>query len=72
MGIPKEVAQEFLFGHVRCMMGEVFLLNSTTISDGARLAVSEAKKQIFQPDWMKIMKIENIKESVRKITSATG
>jgi len=71
MGIPEEVAQEFLFGHIRCVMGEVFLLNSATISDGARLAVSEAKKQIFQPDWMKIMKIENIKESVRKITSAT-
>ena len=71
MGVPEEVAQDFLFGHVRCMMGEVFLLNGATLSDGARLAVSEAKEHLFQPDWMKIMKIESIKETVRKITHAT-
>jgi len=71
MGVPKAAAQDFLFGHVRCMMGEVFLLDGATLSEGARLAVSQAKEQIFQPDWIKVMKIENIKESVRKITRAT-
>ena len=72
MGVPKEVAQDFLFGHVRCMMGEVFLLAGATLSEGARLAVAEAKEQIFHPDWMKIMKIDSIKDSVRKITRAAG
>ena len=72
LGIPEAVARDFLFGHLRCMVGEVFLLDSTTISDGAKLAVSEAKRQIFQPDWMKIMKIDSIKESVQKITHASG
>ena len=71
MGVPRAAAQDFLFGHVRCMMGEVFLLDGATLSEGARLAVSQAKEQIFQPDWIKVMKIENIKESVRKITRAT-
>ncbi len=71
MGVPEAVAQDFLFGHVRCMMGEVFLLDGATLSEGAKLAVAEAKEQIFQPDWMKVMKIENIKESVRKITRVT-
>ena len=70
MGVPEAVARDFLFSHVRSMMGEVFLLDSVTISDGARLAAAEARKQIFQPDWMEIMKIDNIKESVRKITGA--
>lgn len=72
MGVPKEVAQDFLFSHVRCMMGEVFLLAGTTLSEGAKLAVAEAKEQIFQPDWMKIMKIDSIKDSVRKITRAAS
>ncbi len=72
MGVPEAVAQDFLFGHVRCMMGEVFLLAGATLSEGARLAVAEAKEQIFQPDWIKIMKIENIKDSVRKITRAAS
>ncbi len=71
MGVPEAVAHDFLFSHLRSMMGEVFLLDGATISDGARIAVAEAKKQILQPDWMKIMRIENIKESVRKITGAT-
>lgn len=71
MGVPKAVAHDFLFSHLRSMVGEVFLLDSATISDGARVAVAEAKKQILQPDWMKIMRIENIKESVRKITGVT-
>ena len=69
MGVPEAVAQDFLLSHVRCMMGEVFLLAGETLSKGARLAVAEAKKEILQPDWMKIMKINSIKDSVRKITS---
>ena len=72
MGVPEAVAQDFLFSHVRCMMGEVFLLAGATLSEGAKLAVAEAKEQIFQPDWMKIMKIDSIKDSVRKITRAAG
>ena len=70
MGIPEAVARDFLLSHVRCMMGEVFLLAGETLSEGARLAVAQAKEQIFQPDWMKIMKIDSIRESVRKITHA--
>jgi hypothetical protein len=71
MGIPEAVARDFLFSHLRCMMGEVFLLEGSTLSEGAKLAVAEAKKRIFQPDWMNIMKIESIKESVQKITHAS-
>jgi pyrroline-5-carboxylate reductase len=70
LGVPEEVAREFLFGHVRCVMGEVFLLDGATLSEGARLAVSEAKKRIFQPDWLQVMSIESIQESVRKIADA--
>jgi len=72
MGVPETVARDFLFSHLRCMMGEVFLLEGSMLSEGAKLAVAEAKKQIFQPGWMNIMKIESIKESVRKITHASG
>jgi hypothetical protein len=71
MGVPETVARDFLFSHLRCMMGEVFLLEGSTLSEGARLAVAEAKKRILQPDWMNIMKIESIKESVQKITHAS-
>jgi len=69
MGVPEEAAQDFLFGHLRDMVGEVFLWNSATISEGARLAVEDAKKQMLRKDWMKIMKIQNIRKSVKRIVS---
>ena len=72
MGIPEEAVRDFLFGHIRTTVAIVFDFAGVPVSDGAKLAVSEAKKQLFQPDWKKIMQIENIQKSVRTITHATG
>jgi len=72
MGIPEQAVRDFLFGHIRTTVAIVFDFAGAPVSDGAKLAVSEAKKQLFQPDWMKIMQIENIQKSVKAITHATG
>lgn len=72
MGIPEQAVRDFLFGHIRTTVAIVFDFAGAPVSDGAKLAVSEAKKQIFQPDWKKIMQIENIQKSVKAITHATG
>ena len=69
-GIPEPVARDFLLGHLRCGVGEVFLWDGSTISEGCKRAVAEAQKQMFQPDWMKVMRPESIKESVRNIVQA--
>lgn len=72
MGIPEQAVHDFLFGHIRTTVAIVFDFAGAPVSDGAKLAVSEAKKQLFQPDWIKIMQIENIQKSVKSITHATG
>jgi hypothetical protein len=72
MGIPEQAVRDFLFGHIRTELAIVFDVAGFPVSDGAKLAITQAKKQIFQPDWKKVMAIENIKKSVREITHAPG
>ncbi|MFQ5996176.1 MAG: phosphogluconate dehydrogenase C-terminal domain-containing protein [Dehalococcoidales bacterium] len=72
MGLPEQVVRDFLLGHIRTTVAIVFDFAGAPVSDGAKLAASQAKKEIFQPDWKKIFQIENIQKSVRAITQATS
>ncbi len=70
MGVPQQAAFDFLMGHIRTTIAIVFDFAGAPVSDGAKLAAEQARKQLFQPDWKKILKIENVKQSVKDITSA--
>lgn len=70
MGVPEPAVRDFLFGHIRTIVAIVFDFAGAPVSDGAKLAVNQAKGQIFQPDWKKVMQIENIEKSVKAITKA--
>lgn len=72
MGLSEQAVRDFLFGHIRTTVAIVFDFAGAPVSDGAKLAVSQAKGQIFQPDWKKVLTIENIKKSVKAITQATA
>jgi len=71
MGIPEQAVRDFFFGHVRTVLAIVFDFAGAPVSDGAKLAASQAREQIFQPDWKKILKIENVRKSVKEIAHAT-
>ncbi len=69
MGVPPEPAWEFLSGHLRIAVGILFGFSGFPMSDGAKLAVANAKEKLFKPDWKEqIMNPEAIKRSVRDIT----
>jgi len=70
MGLPKQAVLDFLLGHIRTTVAIVWDFAGAPVSDGAKLAATQAMGQIFQPDWKKIMKIENVKKSVKDITGA--
>ena len=70
MGVPQQAAFDFLMGHIRTTIAIVFDYAGAPVSDGAKLAATQARGQIFQPDWKKILKIENVKQSVKDITGA--
>ena len=67
-GVPAEAARDFLLGHVFCELGIVFDKAGFSFSDGAKKAIAEAKKDIFQPDWKKVFQPEALRRSVAKIT----
>ncbi len=70
MGVPQQAAFDFLMGHIRTTIAIVFDFAGAPVSDGAKLAATQAREQIFQPDWKKILKIENVRQSVKDITGA--
>ncbi len=70
MGLPRQAVLDFLLGHIRTTVAIVWGFAGAPVSDGAKLAASQAMSQIFQPDWKKILKIENVKRSVKAITGA--
>jgi hypothetical protein len=68
-GVPKEAARAFLMGHLRTELAIVFGYAGFPFSDGALLAMENARSRIFQPDWKeKVMAPENIRTSVQEIT----
>jgi len=67
-GVPAEAARDFLMGHLNIEVAILFDEIDWEFSDGAKKAIEEAKKSIFQSDWKKVFEPENLKESVEKIT----
>jgi hypothetical protein len=68
MGVPAEVAQDFLIGHIRAAIGHIFGFIDADMSDGCKLAIQRAKKTIFQPDWKKVLQKENLLAEIEAIT----
>jgi hypothetical protein len=68
MGLPQQAVLDFLLGHIRTTVAIVWDFAGAPVSDGAKLAATKAREQIFQPDWKKILKIENVQQSVKDIT----
>lgn len=67
-GVPPRAARDFLLGHLNIELAILFNEIDWQFSDGAKLAIEEAKKDIFQPDWTKVFDDEHLKQSVTKIT----
>lgn len=67
-GVPSEAAFDFLMGHLRVNVGILFGFIDAQVSDGAKMAVARGSKQILQPDWKKVFKLENVMAEVRAIT----
>jgi len=66
-GVPAEAARDFMLGHVHIELAILFDELDWDFSAGAKLAIAEAKKAIFQSDWKKVFDRENLKESVARI-----
>ncbi len=68
-GVPAEAARDFILGHLNVELAILFDEIDWDFSEGAKLAIEQAKKEIFQPDWKKVFEPEHLKKSVDAITS---
>ena len=66
-GVPAEAARDFMLGHIQIELAILFDELDWEFSDGAKMAIAEAKKQIFRPDWKRVFDLENLKKSVAKL-----
>lgn len=71
LGVPEDAARDFLLGHLRVELGIVLGLADVTISDGAKLAMDDAKARILPEDWLdRVLSPDSVREQVRRITGA--
>jgi hypothetical protein len=68
LGVPPEAARDFVLGHMNVNVGILFKFIDAELSDGAKMAVSRAKENIFQPNWKDVFKLENVYQEVKAIT----
>jgi hypothetical protein len=69
-GVPHQIARDFVLGHMKVNVGILFGYIDAQLSDGAKLAVTRAKQNIFQPDWKKVFEPENVLSEVKAITQS--
>jgi hypothetical protein len=67
-GVPAEAARDFLLGHINIELAILFNEIDWQFSTGAKRAIEDAKRMIFQADWKKVFEPDKILESVAKIT----
>ena len=66
-GVPAQAARDFMMGHINIELAIVFDEINWEFSDGAKMAIEEAKSVLFQPDWKKVFEPDQLKESVNKL-----
>jgi hypothetical protein len=67
-GVPEAATRDFCMGHLQIGIALIFEQFDWKLSDGALMALSKAKGQLFKDDWDSIFEPEAILESVRTIT----
>lgn len=74
MGVPQAAAHDFILGHLKIELAIAFgIFPEGKFSDGALLAIENAKSVIFQPDWLdNVFSLEAVKKSVEDICNAEG
>jgi D-apionate oxidoisomerase len=66
-GVPRAAAEDFLYGHIKVIMGIIFGRAQFPLSDGAKLIGDYGIKHLIQPDWKKLFEPESVKDQVRAI-----
>jgi len=67
-GVDKQVARDFLLGHMNILGAVIFEQIDGQFSDACNKAIVNGKPKIFKDDWLRVFEPEEIAESIRRIT----
>jgi hypothetical protein len=68
MGVPEKAARAFFMGHARIQFAVLFGYADFQFSDGAKLAMKQARDLLLKPDWKaKVFDRAAIQRSVKSI-----
>jgi D-apionate oxidoisomerase len=66
-GVPREAAEDFMFGHIRVELGIAFGRAPFPFSDGAILISDYGKKQLFTDNWKDLFNPDKVLEQTKMI-----
>jgi D-apionate oxidoisomerase len=67
-GVPREAAMDFMLGHLKIELGILFGAFPGQFSDGALMAIENARPQILREDWLeRVFAPEAVMRSVKDI-----
>ena len=67
-GVPREAAEDFMYGHIKVELGIAFGKAEFPFSDGAKLISDYGWERIFTDDWLKVFEPTSVKEQAKMIT----
>jgi hypothetical protein len=68
-GVPREAAEDFLYGHIKVPLGISFERVQFPFSDGAKLIAEYGAEVILDPNWKQVFKPESVLEQCKAITT---
>jgi hypothetical protein len=66
-GVPREAAEDFMYGHIKVSLGIAFGRTGFPFSDGAKLIAGYGQSKIVNPGWRELFEPERVLEQVRAI-----
>jgi D-apionate oxidoisomerase len=60
-GVPREAAEDFMYGHIRVELGIAFGRAPFPFSDGAMLIAEYGRRRILKDGWLTLFEPENVK-----------
>ncbi|MFW5680801.1 MAG: phosphogluconate dehydrogenase C-terminal domain-containing protein, partial [Pseudomonadota bacterium] len=66
-GVPKEAAMDFMLGHLGIELAILFEEFPGQFSDGAKLAIAQAKPKLLRDDWLRVLEPDEVMASVKAI-----
>src|ERR1019366_3771276 len=72
-GVPESVVRSFLLGHLRLELGIIFEFAGIPFSDGAKLAIQNAKESLLRTGWkQEVLREASIRETADLIVGRSS